>query len=182
MTYRTWALRLRCSYLQNKRRIPGKGGNANSQEKITSKESPLPSQYFIEPIRPSHLRVVCDGSLQGLSKRLRLYGVDSVTIESFEPLEHCGEIARRDDRMILTRAIKSCDLFKRFVSPGRCLRLQNDLALDDMVRDGVPVFVPFVPKSHSVINFLFSPEDRCCLQVLQRSGRRRRHIQPLCKL
>ena len=36
--------------------------------------------YYEEPISPTKLKVVCDSMLQGLSKKLRLYGVDSVAI------------------------------------------------------------------------------------------------------
>ena len=39
--------------------------------------------YYESPILPTELKVVCDSMLQGLNKKLRLYGVDSVTIGKY---------------------------------------------------------------------------------------------------
>ena len=49
-----------------------------------------PPRLHSESIAPSQLRIVCDDMLQGLCKKLRLFGVDCLALENGQ--DHMGEI------------------------------------------------------------------------------------------
>lgn len=59
------------------------------------------------PIRAHGWKVVCDSMLGGVSKSLRMCGVDSIYVEGDVGGERCGEIAENESRVMLTQGFGS---------------------------------------------------------------------------
>ena len=89
--------------------------------------------FYSNPIEPTHLKIVCDSMLNGLCKKLRLHGVDSVVIENFEAFENCATIAKKDKRMVLTKDSRHYIKLRQLVAKGTCLNLRTDKP-EDQVR------------------------------------------------
>lgn len=52
----------------------------------------------------SSVRFVCDTMLQGLGKKLRRFGIDTVILENYDDHMKCVRLAE-DERFILTRGL-----------------------------------------------------------------------------
>ena len=73
--------------------------------------------------------------LQALCKKLRIQGLDAISIESFESIERVGELARTEDRVILTKRVYNVLQLKKWVlDPRHCYKLYTDKT-DDQVSD-----------------------------------------------
>ena len=86
----------------------------------------------MDPVKATDLKLALDSMLCGLSKKLRIHGVDAVVIETFEEYENCAKIARRDQRMVLTKGSKHYIKLRQLVAKGTCLSLLEDKP-DDQV-------------------------------------------------
>ncbi|XP_072422324.1 exonuclease mut-7 homolog isoform X4 [Chiloscyllium punctatum] len=74
------------------------------------------------PLSPSEFSVVCDNMLQGLGRYLRCLGVDVKILENDDDHRKAAEIARKDNRFILTCGLPYHALRSQ-VAEGRCLSL-----------------------------------------------------------
>uniref|UniRef100_A0AAV2IXE0 3'-5' exonuclease domain-containing protein n=1 Tax=Knipowitschia caucasica TaxID=637954 RepID=A0AAV2IXE0_KNICA len=74
------------------------------------------------PVTPQQFRVVCDNMLQGLGRALRCLGVDVVMLENTDDHKKAAELARREDRVILTCG-QPYQTLRSQVGEGRCLLL-----------------------------------------------------------
>ncbi len=102
------------------------------------------------PIEPPDLRVVLDHHLkvrppnqrvivacplprinllffyfQGLVKKLRILGIDAVSIEAHEHFEMCGKVAEKEGRHVVTKGNHFTKL-KNYVPPGHCLSVNSN--------------------------------------------------------
>ena len=72
-------------------------------------------------------------SLQGLCKKLRLQGVDAIALESYEHHDVAKEIAEKQDRMILTKSIKSALRLKQIFRKEHVLCITEE-TMNDQVK------------------------------------------------
>ncbi|KAI5935889.1 Exonuclease mut-7 [Manis javanica] len=71
-------------------------------------------------------RVVCDNMLQGLARSLRCLGVDALVLGTGEDHRRAAEVARQEERVILTSGLPYHKL-RAQVGAGRCLRVDCSL-------------------------------------------------------
>uniref|UniRef100_UPI00398EB289 exonuclease mut-7 homolog n=1 Tax=Pristiophorus japonicus TaxID=55135 RepID=UPI00398EB289 len=108
-----------------------KRGRENKPKK--NKNSPSITEQFVQaphtapdkipsfpPISPSEFSVICDNMLQGLGRYLRCLGVDVKILESEDDHRKAAEIAREENRFILTCGLPYQTLRSQ-VGEGRCL-------------------------------------------------------------
>lgn len=72
--------------------------------------------------------------LVALCKKLRLRGIDSVVIEDYEGVESVTKVALRDKRMILTKSPGNAVRLGKFVAPGHCLLIRDDI-VDEQLKE-----------------------------------------------
>ncbi|XP_057355268.1 exonuclease mut-7 homolog isoform X2 [Manis pentadactyla] len=71
-------------------------------------------------------RVVCDNMLQGLARSLRCLGVDTLMLGTGEDHRRAAEVARQEERVILTSGLPYHKL-RAQVGAGRCLQVDCSL-------------------------------------------------------
>ncbi|XP_078082867.1 exonuclease mut-7 homolog isoform X2 [Mustelus asterias] len=85
------------------------------------------------PVSPSEFSVVCDNMLQGLGRYLRCLGVDVKILENEDDHRKAAEIAREENRIILTCGLPYQTLRSQ-VGEDRCLTLNcSEKAKDQAV-------------------------------------------------
>ncbi|XP_067833397.1 exonuclease mut-7 homolog isoform X2 [Heptranchias perlo] len=72
------------------------------------------------PVSPSQFSIICDNMLQGLGRYLRCLGVDVKILENEDDHRKAAEIAREENRFILTCGLPYQTLRSQ-VGEGRCL-------------------------------------------------------------
>lgn len=88
----------------------------------------------LPPMPPQQLRVVCDNMLQGLGRYLRCLGVDVVMLENTDDHKKAAELARLENRVILTCG-QPYQSLRSQVGEGCCLSLDcSEKARDQAVR------------------------------------------------
>lgn len=127
---------------KNKRR-----GTQEEQDADVEPRMPIIRQLNSSPVEPTDLKVVCDNMIQGLCKKLRLYGVDAVATESFEHFEICGKIAKEQSRMILTRSHGNFKKLRSVVPHGHCLFVRTEKT-DDQIDEVLHYFNVQVEGKH----------------------------------
>ncbi|XP_072096721.1 exonuclease mut-7 homolog isoform X3 [Mobula birostris] len=83
--------------------------------RLAQDETPLSS-----PVSPADFRVICDNMLQGLGRYLRCVGVDVKILGNEDDHRKAAEIAREENRVILTCGLPYQTLRSQ-VGEGRCL-------------------------------------------------------------
>ncbi|XP_038637844.1 exonuclease mut-7 homolog isoform X2 [Scyliorhinus canicula] len=106
-----------------------------SSPSIPSKTiQPTPRKISLfPPMSPSEFSVVCDNMLQGLGRYLRCLGVDVKILENEDDHKVAAEIARKENRFILTCGLPYQTLRSQ-VGENRCLSLNcSEKAKDQAV-------------------------------------------------
>uniref|UniRef100_A0A1A9X004 3'-5' exonuclease domain-containing protein n=1 Tax=Glossina brevipalpis TaxID=37001 RepID=A0A1A9X004_9MUSC len=76
-------------------------------------------------LRNSNVKFICDSMLVGLTKELRKIGLDCYQIFTNSDLDKCLELAKREQRFVLSRDSRSL-LFRREVPINQCLQVPTD--------------------------------------------------------
>ncbi|XP_069791396.1 exonuclease mut-7 homolog isoform X3 [Narcine bancroftii] len=101
----------------------------NKPKKIKNCKLPPPAQdtqsapeqiALSSPVSPGDFRVICDNMLQGLGRYLRCVGVDVKVLANEDDHRMAAEIAREENRVILTCGLPYQTLRSQ-VGEGRCL-------------------------------------------------------------
>nr|XP_056716101.1 exonuclease mut-7 homolog [Euleptes europaea] len=103
---------VRAKKLPRKQRMPPA---CNEESAANVKENPSSSVSILV----SDFRVVCDNMLQGLGRHLRCLGVDVRMLENDDDHRKAAELARQEDRVILTSGLPYQTLRSQ-VGEGRC--------------------------------------------------------------
>ena len=96
-------------------------------------QGPPPVPLNNNPVHASSLRLVCDDMLKGLCRRLRLLGLDCVSLEAGQDHLQCVVYAEQGDRYVLSRGAPA----KRIANTlpeGHCLDIRSNL-LDQQVEE-----------------------------------------------
>ncbi|XP_032904893.1 exonuclease mut-7 homolog isoform X1 [Amblyraja radiata] len=101
---------------ENKPKQSRSCANIPSQDRQSALEQIPPSS----PVSPTDFRVICDNMLQGLGRYLRCVGVDVKILANEDDHRMAAEIAREEDRVILTCGLPFQTLRSQ-VQEGRCL-------------------------------------------------------------
>ncbi|XP_037088460.1 uncharacterized protein LOC119109023, partial [Pollicipes pollicipes] len=83
-------------------------------------------------IRPAAFRAVCDTMVQGLGKKLRSIGADTVILENGEDHDTCVVLAQREGRIILTRGRALHRRMVGLVPAGHCYHVAAERAADQL--------------------------------------------------
>ena len=84
----------------------------------------LPAPLHTSPTPPGQLRLVCDDMLQGLCKKLRLFGVDCLALENGQGHLACVDLAA-DGRYVLSRGTPAARIAK-LLPPRNCLDIRSN--------------------------------------------------------
>lgn len=97
---------------------------ASTEQKIPLQVTPL----LTTPSPPQVMRLVCDDMLQGLCRRLRLFGVDCLALDNGQDHMECVVLASgKEPRYVLSRGLPAARIAKR-LPPGHTLDIKsNDL-------------------------------------------------------
>ena len=98
----------------------GRGKSLNSDKPGPSSVTKMPA------ITVRDFKVVCDNMLQGLGRQLRCCGVDTRILTNLDVHDKCGDIARKEKRIILTSGTPFQYLSSQ-VPVGSCLDVPNGM-------------------------------------------------------
>ena len=90
----------------------------------------LVAPLFTSVRQPGEVRLVCDDMLQGLCRKLRMFGVDCLALENGQDHLDCVSLASGEEgRFVVSRGAAAARIKKR-LQPGQCLAItSNDLDL-----------------------------------------------------
>lgn len=82
----------------------------------------------MHPVKALDLKLVLDSMLCGLSKKLRIYGVDCINIESFQGIDELGDLALKESRHVVTKGCQRHIRLKRLLGKSGlvCFGLSQD--------------------------------------------------------
>jgi len=99
-----------------------------SREILEKNVPDLVNPLFTTPSPPQVMKLVCDDMLQGLCRRLRLFGVDCLALDNGQDHMECVVLASgAEPRYVLSRGIPAARIAKK-LPPGHTLSIKsNDL-------------------------------------------------------
>ncbi|KAJ8924964.1 hypothetical protein NQ315_001129 [Exocentrus adspersus] len=129
------------------RKKPKKTGNKKKQHDNTNKEIAQPPSPHPGPVSACKIKVVCDTMLQGLGKKLRSCGIDSVILENHQDHMLCVKYAQDEHRYILTKGYETFKMLNGYVSSGCCFKVTSD-DVDVQIREVLDYYKIIVTKDH----------------------------------
>uniref|UniRef100_A0A1B0G7H2 3'-5' exonuclease domain-containing protein n=1 Tax=Glossina morsitans morsitans TaxID=37546 RepID=A0A1B0G7H2_GLOMM len=99
--------------------------NEICKEQYRKNSNELDKVLDFKYLRNSNVKFICDSMLFGLTKELRKIGLDCYQIFSYSDLDKCIELAKREQRFVLTRNSRFL-LFRRKVPENQCLQIPSD--------------------------------------------------------
>ena len=97
----------------------------------------LVAPLFTSPRPPGEVRLVCDDMLQGLCRKLRMFGVDCLALENGQDHLDCVSLAAGEEgRFVVSRGAAAARIMKR-LQPGQCLAVTSnelDLQVEEVFR------------------------------------------------
>ncbi|XP_067868941.1 exonuclease mut-7 homolog isoform X2 [Heterodontus francisci] len=114
-----------CVMLKMEKRGREKKPKRNKSSPTIPVQAPQPASKkkpLFPPLSTSEFSVICDNMLQGLGRYLRCLGVDVKILENGDDHRKAAEIARKENRYILTCGLPYQTLRSQ-VGEGRCLSL-----------------------------------------------------------
>ncbi|VEN35646.1 unnamed protein product [Callosobruchus maculatus] len=111
------------------------------------KEIPQAPSPHSDPVSADKLKVVCDTMLQGLGKKLRSCGIDSVILETNQDHMVCVKYAQDERRYILTRGYETFKMLQGYVPSGHCLKIKSD-DVDEQIKEVINYYKVSVTKEH----------------------------------
>ena len=121
---------------QRKKKEKVKLNREEARVKLESSVAELVPPLFSSAQEPGEVRLVCDDMLQGLCRRLRMFGVDCLALSNGQDHLDCVSLATEDSRFVLSRGNAATRINKR-LPPGHTLNItsdQLDLQLEEVFR------------------------------------------------
>ncbi|CAH1105749.1 unnamed protein product [Psylliodes chrysocephalus] len=128
------------------RKTPKKVGNKKKYNP-NAKEICQPPSHHSESVSADKMKVVCDTMLQGLGKKLRSCGIDTVILENNQDHTVCVKYAVDENRYILTKGFETFKLLKGYVPEGHCLKINSE-NVDEQIREVLDYYKVTVTKEH----------------------------------
>ncbi|KAL3284676.1 hypothetical protein HHI36_018827 [Cryptolaemus montrouzieri] len=114
-----------CYNIMTNGKIPKSKQKKSKKDEQKVIDIPQPNSPIQEEITAENIRLVCDTMLQGLGKKLRRCGIDTIILENNQDHMECVRIALNERRFVLTRGAVFNKLFGNLCA-GYCYKVLSD--------------------------------------------------------
>merc|ERR1719242_1163519 len=107
-----------------------------ARAKLEASVPDLVQPLFSSAQQPGDVRLVCDDMLQGLCRKLRMFGVDCLALSNGQDHLDCVLLATQDNRFVVSRGTAAARINKR-LPPGHTLAITTnelDLQVEEVFR------------------------------------------------